>query len=221
MLSWLLACTTPTPWTVTAVQWAGSRDVAVDRLVVGGTGTVDMAWSFFVARRGDQVVLIDAGTNRMAEKAAEWDVVWWSSPVEALEPLGIRPDQVTDVILTHDHWDHADGAGLFPSAHVWRPPEAPSWPGLAVEVRGQHTPGHRVVLITCADRTVAVAGDGIYLYANLELGLPTTVSRDPAGGLAEMRELATRAEVLPNHDPALYTRYPHVAEHAVSVCGAR
>lgn len=221
MLSWLLACAAAEPWTVTAVQWAGSRAVPVDRLVVGGSGTVDMAWSFFVARRNDQLVLIDAGSDRMADRSAIWNVAWWTAPDLALRGIGVDPAQVTDVILTHEHWDHADGASLFPAARVWRPPESPSWPGLTLEVRGQHTPGHRVVVITCADRSVVIAGDGIYLYANLDQGRPTTVATDPAGGLAEMQVLATRAEVLPNHDPALYTRYPRVAEHAVSICGSR
>jgi glyoxylase-like metal-dependent hydrolase (beta-lactamase superfamily II) len=33
--------------------------------------------------------------------------------------LGVKPDEVTDVILTHAHWDHADGADLFPKAQIW------------------------------------------------------------------------------------------------------
>ena len=33
--------------------------------------------------------------------------------------LGIAPDQVTDIIVTHIHWDHADGVDLFPRAKVW------------------------------------------------------------------------------------------------------
>ena len=33
--------------------------------------------------------------------------------------LGIAPDKVTDIIVTHSHWDHADGADLFPKATIW------------------------------------------------------------------------------------------------------
>src|SRR5262245_66667088 len=33
--------------------------------------------------------------------------------------LRIKPEDVTDVVLTHVHWDHADGADLFPKARVW------------------------------------------------------------------------------------------------------
>jgi glyoxylase-like metal-dependent hydrolase (beta-lactamase superfamily II) len=40
-------------------------------------------------------------------------------PDRALQPLGIVPDQVTDVVVTHMHWDHVDGVDLFPKARVW------------------------------------------------------------------------------------------------------
>ena len=35
------------------------------------------------------------------------------------ERLGIKPEEVTDVVVTHMHWDHADGVDLFPKARVW------------------------------------------------------------------------------------------------------
>jgi glyoxylase-like metal-dependent hydrolase (beta-lactamase superfamily II) len=39
-------------------------------------------------------------------------------PARALAPLGIAPKDVTDVVVTHVHWDHPDGADLFPNARV-------------------------------------------------------------------------------------------------------
>lgn len=35
---------------------------------------------------------------------------------EGLQAIGIRPDSVEDVILTHMHYDHAGNRGLFPKA---------------------------------------------------------------------------------------------------------
>ncbi len=32
---------------------------------------------------------------------------------------GLKPDEITDVIITHMHWDHADGFDLFPKARIW------------------------------------------------------------------------------------------------------
>ena len=33
--------------------------------------------------------------------------------------VGLKPTDITDIILTHPHWDHMDGVGLFPNAQVW------------------------------------------------------------------------------------------------------
>jgi glyoxylase-like metal-dependent hydrolase (beta-lactamase superfamily II) len=31
----------------------------------------------------------------------------------------VKPEEITDVIITHMHWDHADGMDLFPNARIW------------------------------------------------------------------------------------------------------
>lgn len=40
-------------------------------------------------------------------------------PDQAVARLGVGPEDVSDIIITHLHWDHADGISLFPNAHVW------------------------------------------------------------------------------------------------------
>ena len=41
------------------------------------------------------------------------------TPAEAVAEAGIKPEAVTDIIISHVHWDHADGIDLFPKARVW------------------------------------------------------------------------------------------------------
>ena len=36
-----------------------------------------------------------------------------------LSRVSLQAKDITDVILTHPHWDHADGVDLFPNAQVW------------------------------------------------------------------------------------------------------
>ena len=38
---------------------------------------------------------------------------------EAIAKLGLAATDITDVIITHMHWDHADGMDLFPNAKIW------------------------------------------------------------------------------------------------------
>jgi glyoxylase-like metal-dependent hydrolase (beta-lactamase superfamily II) len=40
-------------------------------------------------------------------------------PSDAVKSAGVRPEDVTDIIVSHIHWDHADGIDLFPNARVW------------------------------------------------------------------------------------------------------
>src|ERR1051325_8578683 len=59
--------------------------------------------------------------------------------VEAVARAGVKPHEVTDVILTHAHWDHADGADLFPKATVWiQKDEYTYYTGAAWQAGGQH-----------------------------------------------------------------------------------
>ena len=80
---------------------------------------IDIAFTVWVVRAGARVVLLDAGFHH--EKfISRWKPVNFVTPAEALRRgLGIAPEQVTDVIISHTHWDHADGADLFPHATVW------------------------------------------------------------------------------------------------------
>jgi glyoxylase-like metal-dependent hydrolase (beta-lactamase superfamily II) len=40
-------------------------------------------------------------------------------PDEALRLAGVTPEEVTDIVISHAHWDHLGGIDLFPKANVW------------------------------------------------------------------------------------------------------
>jgi glyoxylase-like metal-dependent hydrolase (beta-lactamase superfamily II) len=105
---------------VYAVRFA-SVPYAVGSLVAGGDRTqkIDLAFTIWVLKGAGRVVLVDAGFYR--EKfIVQWKPQNYVRPTEALSAgLGIKPDDVTDIIVTHSHWDHADGVDLFPEARIW------------------------------------------------------------------------------------------------------
>lgn len=80
---------------------------------------MDIALMVWLVRRPDgRNVLVDAGFYR--EKfMTRWKPVNYQKPSEAVSALGLRPDGITDVVITHVHWDHLDGADLFPNARIW------------------------------------------------------------------------------------------------------
>ena len=108
-------------WEVWAVRYATIASFPVRGLIAGADSgrTMDLAMSVWVLRGADgRVVLVDAGFYRQ-KFLDRWKPVGWVRPDEALAPLGIAPEDVTDLVVTHVHWDHLDGADLFPRARIW------------------------------------------------------------------------------------------------------
>ena len=111
-------------WTVHAVRYA-TIPFRVSGLVANlppaeRDRMIDIAMMVWVLRGPDnRIVLVDAGFYR--EKfVQQWKPAGYSKPSDAVAAgLGIAAEQVTDVVITHIHWDHADGTDLFPRAKVW------------------------------------------------------------------------------------------------------
>ena len=112
----------PTVYEVYAVRYATLRDFPVSALVQGADRgrKLDIAMTVWVLKGSDgRIVLVDSGFYR-PRLLKQWKgVTDYTRPDKALEALLIKPDQVTDIVLTHMHWDHADGIDLFPKAQVF------------------------------------------------------------------------------------------------------
>ena len=63
-------------------------------------------------------VLIDSGFYRQ-KFLEQWKPQNFRSPADAVAAAGVKPEEITDVVISHAHWDHVDGADLFPKATVW------------------------------------------------------------------------------------------------------
>jgi len=63
-------------------------------------------------------ILVDSGFYR-DKFFNQWKVKDFIKPSDAVARFGLKPEEITDIIITHMHWDHADGFDLFPKASVW------------------------------------------------------------------------------------------------------
>lgn len=81
----------------------------------------------WVIIEGDQTVVVDAGfTPETAERRG--DRPYLSTPLELLRRLGRDASDVTDLVLTHLHYDHTGFAGDYPNARLWlQQPELEFW----------------------------------------------------------------------------------------------
>jgi glyoxylase-like metal-dependent hydrolase (beta-lactamase superfamily II) len=119
----LLAPPASAQYEIYGVQFAGYTAFPVSALVLHADSTRKQNLAFIVwALRptGDphRVVLFDAGFYRDKFIKA-WKPTGFVRPSEAIAKIGLTPDAVTDIIISHVHWDHLDGADLFPRAKIW------------------------------------------------------------------------------------------------------
>lgn len=74
---------------------------------------IPMAAKVLLLRSSDRTILVDTGNSPwMSEKLQEiYGISYEQYSLErSLELAGVRPAEVTDVVLTHLHFDHAGGA---------------------------------------------------------------------------------------------------------------
>jgi glyoxylase-like metal-dependent hydrolase (beta-lactamase superfamily II) len=77
---------------------------------------LDIAYYFWVIRDGSRVTLVDTGFAPEVGDRRRRAVT--ATPVQALAALGIAPDDVDVVVITHAHWDHIGNIGQFPRAQL-------------------------------------------------------------------------------------------------------
>jgi glyoxylase-like metal-dependent hydrolase (beta-lactamase superfamily II) len=77
---------------------------------------LDIDYYFWVIRDGRNVFLVDTGfTPEAGDRRRR---VHFTTPAEALPGLGIAPEDVTAIVITHAHWDHVGNVRQFPHAQV-------------------------------------------------------------------------------------------------------
>lgn len=186
------------------MQVPSGRSARVDTLVVGSLTSTGggVASSCTLIRDGDRVIVVDPG---MAESAR--------SILDPLAALGVRPEDVTDVVLGHHHPDHTIHAGHFPNAAIhdhWAIYRGTDWEDsecdgrvLAPSVVLARTPGH-----TAQDlATVVGTPDGIVVCTHCWFNAASTVDDEDPDDAAALRAsraaiLGIASTIIPGHGPA-------------------
>jgi len=107
-------------YTIEAIRYANVRAFPLSSLVMGAAPEkrVDIAMVFWVIRGGGRNILFDCGFHRPSW-IAKFRVADFLSPAEAVREAGLEPSLITDIIVSHAHWDHMGGLDLFPNATIW------------------------------------------------------------------------------------------------------
>jgi len=106
---------------VYAVSYGIIPDFPVASLVAGADRSrkLDIQMMVWVLKGPNGAnILVDSGFYR-DKFFKQWKVKDFIKPSDAIGKVGLKPEDITDLIITHMHWDHADGMDLFPKARIW------------------------------------------------------------------------------------------------------
>ncbi|MCG8608830.1 MBL fold metallo-hydrolase [bacterium] len=139
---------------IEAIRYATISQFPIANLVMGAPEgeKLDIAMVVWLIRGRERTILFDSGFYRESWME-RFNIVDFLSPEKAVALAGVEPGDVTDVIISHAHWDHMGGIDLFPNATVWiQKEEFEYYVGAAWQQSGRHggiDPEDLVSLLRC------------------------------------------------------------------------
>ena len=111
-------------WEVFVMEFARSKNQPWVDLISGmyQEGVMDLPFSFILTRNGTRVGLVDTGFMQEEPRGGfsrKFGIPTWISPLRMLAEMGIHADDVTDIVITHAHFDHMGSIAEFPNAHIY------------------------------------------------------------------------------------------------------
>lgn len=175
----------------------GNSDLPESWIVPGGDENkkIPIIFSVFLIETAQGYILVDTGSETMPG----FEVENFRSPVAVLREMGVMPQQITHVIITHAHHDHIACVNYFPKAKICIQQEEYEigkeylskneniilfsdemdvLDGIKILKIGGHTIGSCVVECQKDGRTYVLCGDECYSFYNLRYGIPTASSYD-------------------------------------------
>jgi len=169
-------CATP-EYSIQAIRYATSPDCLISELVVGAPKDIadkklDLAMVVWLIRGGGHTILFDSGFHRETF-LKEFPMKDYLRPDEAVKLAGVQPEQVTDIVVSHAHWDHMGGIDLFPKAQVWiQKEEYRYYTGAAWQPGGDHggidpEDVKQLVQLNTEGRLHLVDGDDVEIFPGI------------------------------------------------------
>jgi glyoxylase-like metal-dependent hydrolase (beta-lactamase superfamily II) len=158
-------------YSIQAIRYASLPGFAVSDLVMGAPAgeKVDIAMVIWLIRGGGRTILFDSGFHRESWLKA-FPMVDFARPDDAVHAADVKPEDVTDIVISHAHWDHMGGIDLFPKATIWiQKEEFRYYAGEAWQTGGQHggidpEDVRELVKLNTEGRVRLIEGDNIEIF---------------------------------------------------------
>jgi glyoxylase-like metal-dependent hydrolase (beta-lactamase superfamily II) len=173
-LAVLLGAPSTPDYSIQAIRLANSPGDSVADMVVGAPKDekIDTIYALWLIRGGGRNILFDSGFHR-ERWFKEWTIKDYLRPGEAVKLAGVNPAEVTDIVISHAHWDHMGGIDLFPKAVVWiQKEEFRYYTGPAWQPGGDHggidpEDVQQLVRLNIQGRLRLVDGDNVEIFPGI------------------------------------------------------
>lgn len=105
-------------YSIQAILYASAPDNVANLVMGAPKGKITLAMAVWLIRGGGRNILFDSGYHRDTF-LKYFPSTGYIRPDEAVKLAGVQPDQITDIVISHAHWDHLGGIDLFPKATIW------------------------------------------------------------------------------------------------------
>ena len=105
-------------YSIQAIRYASAPDNVANLVMGAPREKITIAMVVWLIRGGGRNILFDSGYHRDTF-LKEFPSTEYIRPDEAVKLAGVQPGEITDVVISHAHWDHLGGIDLFPKAKIW------------------------------------------------------------------------------------------------------
>lgn len=116
-LSALTSCRQTEHYQVFALYFVNEGKSPTKEAIIGASDNDSVEWPnyFWLLRdQKDKKILVDAGwidSTHIRKNSLRPDSI--------LSQINVSPQEISDIIITHPHYDHIGGISLFPNARIW------------------------------------------------------------------------------------------------------
>lgn len=159
-------------YTIQAIRYASAPDDAANLVMGAPHEKINLAMIVWLVRGGGRNILFDSGYHRDTF-LKYFPSTGYIRPDEAVKLAGVQPGEITDVVISHAHWDHLGGIDLFPKATVWiQEEEYRYYTGPAWQPGGNHggiDPAdiQELVKLNAEGRVRFVNGDDVEIFPGI------------------------------------------------------
>ena len=107
----------PRLWEIYAIRYATHPRMARENFIAGDPhedATMPLDYYIWALRSEGQIYAIDTGFGEAQAKLRNRTLL--KPPAEGLRAIGIEPNEVRQVLMSHLHYDHCGNYNLFPNA---------------------------------------------------------------------------------------------------------